>query len=131
MCSKLTLVAALVVATFPVYGAEPSAASVAPLLTKALDIEGKEATMLTVEYQPGGASAPHRHNAQTFVYVLEGSVVMQVEGSAPVTLNAGQTFYESRTDIHTVSRNASDTKPAKLLVFMIKDAGAPATTPVK
>jgi quercetin dioxygenase-like cupin family protein len=131
MRSKLTLVAALVVAAFPVYGGEPSAASVTPLLTKALDIEGKEATMLTVEYRPGGASAPHRHNAQTFVYVLEGSVVMQVEGGAPVTVNAGQTFYESRTDIHTVSRNASDTKPAKLLVFMIKDMGAPATTPMR
>jgi quercetin dioxygenase-like cupin family protein len=107
-------------------------AKVTPLLTKDLaDLAGKEATMLTVEYAPGGASAEHRHNAHTFVYVLEGSVVMQVKGGREVTLGTGQTFYESPDDIHTVSRNASSTKPAKFLVFFIKQKGAPATAPAK
>lgn len=97
-----------------------------PLLTRPLaGIEGKEAVMLTVEYPPGGASAPHRHNANTFVYVLEGAVVMQVQGGKEVTLKAGDTFYESPTDIHLVSRNASKTEPAKFLVFFVKEAGAP------
>ncbi len=88
---------------------------------------GKEALMLTVTYQAGGASLPHRHDAQVFVYVLEGEMTMQVDGSAPVTLKAGQTFYEGRDDIHRVSANASKTTPAKILVFMIKDKGKPDT----
>jgi quercetin dioxygenase-like cupin family protein len=92
---------------------------------------GKEATMVTVEYPPGGSSAEHRHNAHTFVYVLEGSVVMQVKGGQEVTLGPGQTFYESPEDIHSVSRNASTTKPAKFLVFFVKQKGAPATVPAK
>src|SRR5215467_6542162 len=108
-----------------------AAAKVAPLLTKPLaGIDGKEGVMLTVEYPPGVASAAHRHNANTFVYVLEGSVVMQVAGGPELTLTAGQTFYESPSDIHSVSRNASNSKPAKILVFMVKDVGAPATLPV-
>ena len=85
--------------------------------------------MLTVEYPPGGASAPHRHNANTFVYVLEGSVVMQVAGGKELTLKAGDTFYESPTDIHSVSRNASATQRAKFLVLVVKDQGAPVTVP--
>jgi quercetin dioxygenase-like cupin family protein len=91
---------------------------------------GKEINMLTVEYLPAGASLPHRHNAQVFVYVLEGAVRMQVAGAAPVTLGPGQTFYEGPDDIHTVSANASKTKAARFLVFMVKDKGAPASTPV-
>src|SRR5262245_35696985 len=91
------------------------------LLTKELAvITGHNGPMLTVEYPPGGASASHRHNAHTFVYVLEGSVVMQVKGGPEVTLQPGQTFYESPDDIHTVSRNASPTKPAKILVIFLK-----------
>lgn len=110
--------------------APTATAKVAPLLTKALaGIDGKEAIMLTVEYPPGVASASHRHNASTFVYVLEGSVVMQVAGGPETTLTPGQTFYESPTDIHTVSRNASDTKPARILVFMVKDHDAPISVP--
>jgi quercetin dioxygenase-like cupin family protein len=105
---------------------------VTPLVTKDLaGIAGKEGVMLTVEYAPGGSSAAHRHNANTFVYVLEGSVVMQVQGGPEMTLNAGQTFYESPSDIHSVSRNASATKPARILVFFVKDKGAPASVPVK
>ena len=107
-------------------------AKVTPLMTKDLaDIAGKEAAMVTVEYAPGASSAEHRHNAHTFVYVLEGSVVMQVKGGKEVTLGPGQTFYESPDDIHTVSRNASTTKPAKFLVFFIKQKGAPPTAPAK
>ena len=110
----------------------PPAAVVAPLLTQSLpNIEGKEVTMLTVEYPPGGASTAHRHNANTFVYVLEGSIVTQVAGGKEQTLTVGQTFYESPTDIHAVSRNASATHKAKFLVFFVKDKGAPASVPVK
>ena len=87
--------------------------------------------MITVEYPPGGSSAAHRHNAHTFVYVLEGTVVMQVKGGQEVTLGPGQTFYESPEDVHSVSRNASGTKPAKLLVFFVKEKGAPLTVPAK
>jgi quercetin dioxygenase-like cupin family protein len=109
--------------------AEPSA-KVVPLMTKPLaGVDGKEGVMITVELPPGADSPPHRHNANTFVYVLEGSVVMQVRGGAEVTLRAGETFYESPTDIHTVSRNASKTAPAKILVVMVKAAGAPITVP--
>lgn len=94
-------------------------------------IPGKEGVVLTVEYPPGGTSAAHRHNAHTFVYVLEGSVVMAVAGGPEKTLVAGQTFYENPDDIHTVSRNASATAPAKILVFFVKDEGAPSTLPAQ
>jgi len=107
-------------------------AKVTPLMTKELSgIAGKEGTMVTVEYPPGGSSAEHRHNAHVFVYVLEGEVVMQVKGGNPVTLGPGQTFYESPEDVHTVSRNASSTKPARFLVFFVKQQGAPPTVPAK
>jgi quercetin dioxygenase-like cupin family protein len=92
---------------------------------------GKEVLMITVEHAPGGSSPIHRHNAHAYVYVLEGSVVMQVKGGKEVTLTPGQTFYEGPNDIHIVDRNASKTQPAKFLVFLIKDKGAPALVPVK
>jgi quercetin dioxygenase-like cupin family protein len=102
------------------------------LLTQELkNLDNKEVLMLTVEYGPGQSSSPHRHNAHTFVYVLEGTVEMGVEGKAPVRLEAGQTFYEAPEDVHAVGKNASDTRPAKLLVTMIKEKGAPATVPAK
>ena len=105
---------------------------VTPLITKDLaGITGKEGVMLTVEYPPGATSSKHRHNANTFVYVLEGSIVMQVEGGPEVTLGPGQTFYESPADIHSVSKNASATQPAKFLVFFVKDKDAPASIPMK
>jgi quercetin dioxygenase-like cupin family protein len=107
-------------------------AKVTPLITKDLaGVAGKEVKMLAVEYAPGASSAPHKHNAQTFVYVLEGSVVMQVKGGNEVTLGPGQTFYESPEDVHTVSRNASSTQPAKFLVFFVKEKGAPSSVPAK
>ena len=86
--------------------------------------------MLTVEYPPGAVTPSHRHNANTFVYVLEGSIVMAVAGGKETTLTVGQTFYESPTDIHSVSRNASKTQPAKFLAFMLKEQGAPPTVRV-
>src|SRR6476660_9949116 len=105
---------------------------VTPLLSRDLtDIPGKEGTMLIVEYAPGGADPVHRHNAHAFVYVLEGSVIMQVKGAEPVTLHPGQTFYEGPDDIHVVCRNASKTEPAKFLVVFIKNKGAPILTPVE
>jgi quercetin dioxygenase-like cupin family protein len=113
-------------------GAATQSPKVTPLLSKDLvGMAGKEVQMLTVEYAPGAVSSKHRHNAQTFVYVLEGSVVMAVEGGKEVTLGPGQTFYESPDDIHSVSRNASATQPAKFLVFFVKEKGAPASVPAK
>jgi len=112
-------------------GNEAFSAVVQPLLTRALpELPNKEVTMLTVEYAPGGASPPHKHQAHTFVYVLEGTIVMQVKGGKETHLSAGETFYESPTDIHMVSRNASDTERAKFLVFFVKERGAPASMPV-
>ena len=95
------------------------------------DVPRKEGLMITVEYPPGGSDPIHRHNAHAYLYVLEGSVVMQVKGGKPVTLTPGQTFYESADDVHIVGRNASKTKPAKFLVFLVKDKGAPVLVPVK
>src|SRR5262244_3680509 len=107
-------------------------AKVTPLMTQDLaGIAGKEGTMVMVEYAPGGSDREHRHDAFVFVYVLEGSVVMQVKGGQEVTLGLGQTFYESPEDVHLVSRNASTTKPAKFLVFFVKQKGAPVTVPAK
>jgi quercetin dioxygenase-like cupin family protein len=101
-----------------------------PLMTRDLEgIAGKEMLVLVVEYPPGAVSQPHRHNATVFVYVLEGSVTMQIAGGAPVTLKAGETFFEAPGDIHVTSANASSTHPAKFLVYMVKDKGAPATVP--
>ncbi len=108
--------------------AQQSAATIL-LQTDLPDIEGREAVVLEVVYPPGVASASHRHNAHTFVYVLEGTVEMQVAGGELLKLVAGQTFYETPNDIHSVSRNASDTEPAKILVVFIKQAGAPMTVP--
>jgi quercetin dioxygenase-like cupin family protein len=89
----------------------------------------KEGALAIVEYPPGTSSMAHRHNAHVFVYVLEGSVVMQVKGGQEVTLKAGETFYEKPDDIHVVSKNASATAPAKILTFFVKDKGAPTTVP--
>ena len=125
----VTMAAALGTGTAAIGADEPK---VTPLMLRDLvGTPGKEATMITVEYPPGWSSSPHRHDAQTFVYVLEGSVVMAVQGGKEVTLGPGETFYESPDDVHSVSRNASATKPAKFLVFMVKDKDKPTSTPVK
>lgn len=106
-------------------------AQVTPLLSKDLpDSPGKEALMISVVYPPGAKDPVHRHNAHAFLYVLEGSVVMQVKGGKKVTLTPGQSFYEGPNDIHTVGRNASDVQPAKFIVVLIKDKGAPVLEPI-
>ena len=102
--------------------------TVTRLMTKDLpDVPGKEGMVETVDFAPGEVSQPHRHNADLFVYVLEGSIITQVKGDSPQTVRAGDVFYESPTDVHSVSRNASETQPAKLLVFYVKAKGAPQT----
>lgn len=102
------------------------------LMVKPLqEFPGKVVQILTVEYPPGAHDPVHRHNAYAFVYVLEGSIQMALNGGKPVTLTAGQTFYEGPNDIHTIGRNASDTKPAKFLVFLLKKEGAPVLIPIK
>jgi quercetin dioxygenase-like cupin family protein len=106
-------------------------AQVTPLMSKDLpDCPGKEGLMITVVYPPGASDPIHRHNAHAFVYVLEGTIVMQVKGGKEVTLTPGQTFYEGPDDVHAIGRNASNTKPAKFLVVFLKDKGAPVLVPV-
>ena len=101
-------------------------AKVTTVMSKDLpEFPGKEGMMITVEYPPGSSDPVHRHNAHGFIYVLEGSVVMQVKGGKEVTLTPGQGFYEGPNDVHVVGRNASSTKPAKFLVFLVKDKNAP------
>ncbi len=107
-------------------------AKVTSLMSKDLpENPGKEMLMITVEHAPGGSSPIHRHNAHAMVYVLEAPVVMEVKGGKQVTLTPGQTFYEGPDDVHVIDRNASKTQPAKFLVVLIKDKGAPALVPVK
>ena len=107
-------------------------AQVTQLMTKDLpECPGKEAEMITVVYPTGGGDPVHRHNAHAFVYVLEGTIVMQLKGGKEVTLKPGQTFYEGPNDIHIVGRNASTTQPAKFAVVLMKNKGAPALVPVK
>lgn len=126
LCASMLLVAAGSAADKPA-----NDATVTPLMTRDLvGIPGKEAVMLTVEYLPGGASLAHRHDANVFVYVLEGTLATQVDGHEKVLLKPGETFYESPADIHRVSANGSATEPAKFLVFMVKDKNKPATRPV-
>lgn len=125
----------LAVATCAVLLLAPSARAqtiATPLLTKDIpEFAGKEVVVSTVEYPAGVASAPHRHDAHTFVYVLEGTVMMQVAGGPVLTLGPGQTFYENPTDVHATSKNASQTAKAKILVFMLKDKGKPGTRPAQ
>ena len=107
-------------------------AKVTSLMSKDLkDFPGKEGLLITVEYPPGAADPIHRHNAHAFVYVLEGSIVMQLKGGKEVTLTPGQTFYEGPDDVHIVGRSADKTKPARFIVFLVKDKGAPVLVPVK
>ena len=137
--SSRTLIAAVALNLIPMLGfllvPAPVAAQhpeVRELMSKDLpELPGKEVSMITVDYPPGGSDPIHRHDAHAFVYVLEGSIVMQVKGEPEVTLTQGQTYYEGPSDIHIVGRNASSTKPAKFVVVLIKDKGAPLLTPVE
>ena len=130
--SRIALVAALLAAAACQAASAAPEAVVQPLIQKDLpELAGKEGLMLTVVYPPGAADPIHRHNAHAFLYVLEGSIVMGVKGGKEVTLKPGDTFYEGPDDIHTVGRNASTTLPAKFVVVLVKDKGAPALIPVK
>ena len=107
-------------------------AQVTPLMSKDLpEFPGKEGLMISVVYPPGASDPIHRHNAHAFVYVLDGSIVMQVKGGKEITLTPGQSFYEGPNDIHTVGRNASATKPAKFIVLLVKNKDAPVLIPIK
>jgi quercetin dioxygenase-like cupin family protein len=124
----------LFVFIFSTVAAAPEApqAKVTELFSKDLkEFPGKEGLMITVEYPPGCVDPVHRHNAHGFIYVLEGSIIMQVKGGKEVTLKPGDTFYEGPDDIHTVGRNASNTEPAKFVVFWVKNKGAPIFIPEK
>ncbi len=129
MLALLFLLPGTLMAQQPAASKAPEA-SVTPLISKELpEFAGKEVLMITVEYPPGSVDPIHRHNAHAFVYVLEGTIIMQVKGGKEVTLTPGQTFYEGPDDVHVVGRNASRTKPAKFVVFFIKDKGAPVLVP--
>ena len=128
MIAKMILMLACLV-SIPL---ETKEAKVTPLMSKDLtEFPGKEGVMITVEYPPGSTDPIHRHNAHAFIYVLVGSIVMQVRGGEEVTLTPGQTFYEGPNDVHVVGRNASQTKPAKFVAFFVKDKGAPILVPAK
>ena len=135
MKNKLLMLVILLLTPVTLMGQQPKAnpgpqASVTPLTSKDLpEFPGKEVLMITVEYPPGSVDPIHRHNAHAFVYVLEGSIIMQVKGGKEVTLTPGQTFYEGPNDVHVVGRNASTTKPARFVVFFVKDKGAPVLVP--
>jgi quercetin dioxygenase-like cupin family protein len=133
---KAVLLSLCMSATVCLFGgvafAAEDAAKVTPLMQKDLpNYPGKEGLMISVEYEPGGSSPIHKHDANAFVYVLEGSIVMQVKGEKEVTLSPGETFYESPSDIHLVSSNASTTKPAKFIVVLLKNKDAPVVLPVE
>src|SRR5947208_15942844 len=130
-----SLVVIMLLASLPAAAAAPSTAprSVGKdLMMKDLaDLAGKQAVVRANEYPPGTSNPPHRHNAHVFLHLLEGQLIVQLKGGQPVTLNPGDTYYESPNDIHVVSKNPSATMAAKALIFMVKDKGVPATTPVK
>lgn len=131
MLVLLLLMTGTLMAQQPTVTSRAPQATVTELMSKDLtELPGREVLMITVDYPPGSVDPIHRHNAQAFVYVLEGSIVMQVKGGKEVTLTPGQTFYEGPDDVHLVGRNASSTKPAKFLVILVKDKGAPVLVPV-
>ena len=121
-----------VVALFALMSGALAGSKVTPLISKTFaDLPGKEGLMITVDLPPGAGDPIHRHDAHVFVYVLEGAVRMQVKGGEEVTVSAGSTFYEAPSDIHVVGRNASDTAPAKMLVFMVKDVAKAPVLPAQ
>ncbi len=137
MKNQISILVLLFLMTGTLMAQKPAGTSQAPeaavtaLTSKDLpEFPGKEVLMITVDYPPGSVDPIHRHNAHAFIYVLEGSIIMQVKGGKEVTLTPGQTFYEGPDDIHVVGKNASSTKPAKFVVFFIKDKGAPVLVPV-
>ena len=126
----LFFMSGMLMAQQPAASKQAPQATVTSLTSKDLpELPGKEVLMITVDYPPGSMDPIHRHNAHAFIYVLEGSIIMQVKGGKEVTVTPGQTFYEAPDDVHVVGKNASSTKPAKFVVFFIKDKGAPVLVP--
>ena len=124
-----TAIAVALSAVIPVAGHAAEDAVVNELMTKPLqEFPGKEVMMIEVTYPPDTVDPMHRHDAHSFIYVLEDSIVMQVKGGKQVTLSPGETFYEGPDDLHTVGRNASKTVPAKFIVVLLKNTGAPVLT---
>jgi quercetin dioxygenase-like cupin family protein len=107
------------------------ATKVTPLMKQVIaDFPGHEMTMITLDIPPGGGSLPHRHPGHhTFGYVLEGTYKIKLDNGPETSLTKGQTFYEAPGQLHAVSRNASDTEPAKVLVVMLAESGKPVTVP--
>jgi quercetin dioxygenase-like cupin family protein len=131
MNKRILVVLLLSLPLLPLTSAQAQIAKETPLLTKGLpDVPGKEGLILTVLLAPGETVPAHKHDADVFAYVLNGSIITQLKGGAPQTLHAGEAFYESPTDIHVTTRNASTTQPATLLVFFVKKIGAPPTMAV-
>ena len=132
MNARPVLVSLVIVAMSCGVAQSSSDTQVKELFVKPLaDFPGKEALMLEVNYPPGGMDEIHRHDAHAFVYVLEGAIRMQVKGQPEKTLKKGETYYEGPDDIHLVGRNASATEPARFVVVLIKNQGAPVVLPVK
>jgi quercetin dioxygenase-like cupin family protein len=129
--SKGVAFAGLILAGLAAGALAADRAPTVPLRSQPLPDLNKVADMITVEYAPGQSTPAHRHNAHVFVYVLEGSLLMGVKGKEPVTVSAGQTFYEAPTDVHEISRNASDSKPAKFLVLLLHDPGSSTFQPAE
>jgi quercetin dioxygenase-like cupin family protein len=126
--TRLVLMAGMV----GLIGSAAQAAKVTELQTHPLaGVPGKEGTMILVEYAPGDVDPIHRHDASVFLYVLEGTIIMQVKGGKLVTLRQGQTYFEGQDDVHIVGRNASRTKTAKFVAVLVKNKGAPIVMPVK
>jgi quercetin dioxygenase-like cupin family protein len=126
------LVLLALLAMRPVWAQDAPRAVGKDLMVKALpDFAGKEAVVRANVYPPGASSPPHRHDAHVFLHLLEGELIVQLKGAQPVSLRPGDTYYEAPEDIHVMSRNPSDSVPAKARIFMVKKIGAPATTPVK
>jgi quercetin dioxygenase-like cupin family protein len=108
----IAIAAALTLVPLTIFPTAVAAAEVQDLMVKDLpEAPGKEAVMLKVEYRPGDKDVAHRHDAHALLYVLEGEIVMQLKGSEPVRLKAGETFYEGPNDVHLIGRNASATSP--------------------
>lgn len=126
---KIVLVACCAAAAISAHAQESAVSAL--FRTDVADVTDQEILVLEVSYPAGVESASHRHNAHTIVYVLEGTVTMQVEGSEPQTLGPGEVFYETPEDVHSVSKNASDTEPAKILVFFLKEKGRVTTEPAR
>ena len=131
MKARIVALAALILGIVVSVNAQQGRASRDILQRAGASVGGRDVVTAMHVYHGGVSEAQHIHPGDLVGYVVEGMVTLAQDGKAPVTLTAGQTFYENPTDVHRVSANASTTAPAKILVFMVKDKDKPATTPAK